>query len=678
MRLHKIAFALCCAISTSVLAQDVVVFGDSLSDVGQKNWNKKATYFKADKTLNLLYAEHLAKHFGNELAASSNGGTNYAYSGGVIVGEHGSSIKTQPNLALAKQVQDYLASPVKKEALHVLWAGGNDLAKVLSTAATKPDAEKQPYVMQSVQAMAQTMAQQWASLRQAGIDTIIAPTIPNVVYTPAFFTQLGEVAGAQINGKSAGFLSKKEFVDIFNKASDSIMDSPTANAEELDAHRVKVLEKAAKDFYDSRWSVTKLLLAGIGYDSKGIANTLITAYQGILPQASLSTTLVNASITSALNQVGGNIVRIDAEGLFKDMIARPHAYGLTNTTGVVCKKSIATATDENCTPQNQEEADQKLFADSFHPGPVAHKAMADYIVNVLTAPKEMGALNHIAQHQVDLALDFARSESDRNRLARQTAQSLDSIVAYQKDKHGNHLYVGAKVQFNPAWQLAVLVGQQNQKVAQGQTHFESKSKVLSASLRYDAQHWWLGSTFQVNNSTFKTQRLNMIGMSTHQQSASPTSQSLSMALFTGYEWQWDKLGVALIADVSKTKTDIDPFAVRETGLMQMQFAQRETKSLKTGTGLAVRYQGESWQPYVNARFVKEWNQDPAIIKTTFNGSAFATTLSPEDKSWVNLQAGLQWKPLNSGFHTHISLQKDVGRKTHLSNTTFHAGVGLEF
>ncbi|WP_424409033.1 autotransporter domain-containing protein [Pasteurella sp. PK-2025] len=677
MRLHKIAFALCCAISTSVLAQDVVVFGDSLSDVGQKNWNKKATYFKADKTLNLLYAEHLAKHFGNELAASSNGGTNYAYSGGVIVGTNNPHTNNQANLALAKQVQDYLASPVKKEALHVLWAGGNDLAKVLSTAATKPDAEKQPYVMQSVQAMAQTMAQQWASLRQAGIDTIIAPTIPNVVYTPAFFTQLGEVAGNQISVLSKNLIDAKYFTNAFKQASETIFMQQSKNADEFEALRIAVLNESTKGFYEAL-GFWKYGLIIAGYNEKYTAKTLIEQYQNILLQASLSTTLVNASITSALNQVGGNIVRIDAEGLFKDMIARPHAYGLTNTTGVVCKKSIATATDENCTPQNQEEADQKLFADSFHPGPVAHKAMADYIVNVLTAPKEMGALNHIAQHQVDLALDFARSESDRNRLARQTAQSLDSIVAYQKDKHGNHLYVGAKVQFNPAWQLAVLVGQQNQKVAQGQTHFESKSKVLSASLRYDAQHWWLGSTFQVNNSTFKTQRLNMIGMSTHQQSASPTSQSLSMALFTGYEWQWDKLGVALIADVSKTKTDIDPFAVRETGLMQMQFAQRETKSLTTGTGLAVRYQGESWQPYVNARFVKEWNQDPAIIKTTFNGSAFATTLSPEDKSWVNLQAGLQWKPLNSGFHTHISLQKDVGRKTHLSNTTFHAGVGLEF
>lgn len=63
------------ALSTSVFAQNVVVFGDSLSDIGQTNWNHKASYYKNGKA-NPLYNELLAEQLGQTIKASSEGGTN--------------------------------------------------------------------------------------------------------------------------------------------------------------------------------------------------------------------------------------------------------------------------------------------------------------------------------------------------------------------------------------------------------------------------------------------------------------------------------------------------------------------------------------------------------------------------------------------------------------------------
>lgn len=678
MKLNQISFALLCAISTSAFAQDVVVFGDSLSDVGQKDWNKKATYFKTDRTLNLLYGEHLANALGSNLKASSQGGTNYAYSGGVIVGSNNKNISKQPNLDLSAQVKAYLNGNVKKEALHVIWAGGNDLATVLAEAMTKTEAERQTYVMQSIQQMAQTMAQQWAMLQQAGVDTVIAPTIPNVTYTPEFFITLGKAAGEQISAKSSGLLSKDEFIKSFQKSSDEFLEKSSLTADEFNAHRIDTLKASAQDFYDTRGFWTQLGMSALGYTPEYISKVMIEQYQQVLGQASLVTTFLNSSITSALNQAGGSVVRIDTDAFLKDMIERPSVYGLTNTTGVACKESIPTTKGSDCIPEDQKSADGKLFADSFHPGPVAHKAMSDYILNVLNAPKEMGALTIMAQYQSDVALDFARTESNRNRLSKQAEQTVDTIVSYQKVQGGDNLHVGVKVQFNPQWQLSALVSHQEQKVQEGQMNIRAKSRALSTSLRYDAEQWWLGGSLQVNNSRFKTNRTNFIGRSTHLQTAEPTSQSLSMGLFGGYELKWDKYSFALIGDISKTKTALDAFGTNEAGLMKMQFAERRVHSLKTGTGVSFSYKGDSLQPYLMTRFVKEWNKDLASVQTGFNGSRFITKLAPEDKSWVNVQAGLQWKPLNTGFYTNIGLGKDLGRKHNLSKTNFHAGVGLEF
>ncbi|MGC6358444.1 autotransporter domain-containing protein [Bisgaard Taxon 45] len=679
MTLNKISFVLLCLVSTGAFAQEVVVFGDSLSDVGQIKWNKKASYLKSDGAYHLLYDEHLAQALGRSLMASTQGGLSYAYSGGVILGTNNTKTTEQPHLALQHQVKQYLQTPVKKDALHVLWAGGNDLATVLAKAATLTKAEeKQAYVLDSINTMAQTMAQQWRTLQQAGINQIIAPTIPNVTYTPEFFNQLAEAAGAQIQAKSYNLINKADFVASFKRAVEQFLTQPTNNLEAFEQHRLQTLEKAAEDFYNSRAWYTKLLLSTAGYNAKALADTLIKEYKTIVEQAAQATALLNARITSALNQEGGNIVRIDTDGLLKDMMTRPSAYGLTNTTAVVCKESTADPAKPACQPEDQTAASQRLFADSFHPGPTAHKAMSDYMLNVLQTPKDMAILTQIVQQQTDLALDFIRTESYRHHFTPQTVQTVETLAAYQKQKIGESLRVGAKVQFNPQWQFVVVASQQKQDAQQQLLHIKSQSRVLSTALRYDADKWWVGSVLQVNNTTLTMDRMAYIGHSVHQQSAETDAESRSMGLFAGYEWRLNALGVALIADLNKSKTEVAAFSEQKPGITQMQFATRTTKSVKSGVGVDLRYQAVSWQPYVTARWVKEWHNDLPTIQASLNGSTFTTVLTPQDNQWVNIVAGLQFKPLNSGLHANLGFSRDLSRKASQLNSTFHASIGFVF
>ncbi len=74
--------------------------------------------------------------------------------------------------------------------------------------------------------------------------------------------------------------------------------------------------------------------------------------------------MLNSQTTAALNQVGGNIVRIDTDRLFADMLASPERYGLANTTAPACSGST---TQNPCQPADAAQADSRLFADSFCP-----------------------------------------------------------------------------------------------------------------------------------------------------------------------------------------------------------------------------------------------------------------------------------------------------------------------
>ncbi|NBI43154.1 autotransporter domain-containing protein [[Haemophilus] felis] len=701
MKMKTLSFALCCALSTSSFAKGVVVFGDSLSDIGQTNWNKKASYLNAQGQYHALYNEILNKALGGDmLKASTQGGTNYAYSGGVIVGTNSkhtttsTSQQAQPNVELGKQIETYLQSSPQKEALHILWGGGNDFATILTQAVSKPDAEKQAFVLTEIQKLATTLAKDWAKLRQAGINTVIIPTVPNVVSTPEFFNQLGEVASKKIKQQASETLTSipllgsvltslldsfkldTTYKKAFEKSVKEILSKSTGNSDEFEKHRLETLQNSAENFLKKLNVVAKSGFVSAGYNAEKIADLLIGQYSDVAQQAKFATAILNSRVTEALNQVGGNIIRIDAEGLLKDMIARPKDYGINNTTDVACPNSTATA-EQSCTPQDPTVADGRLFADSFHPGPKAHKAMADYILNVLQTPKDMGLLAQLTEQHTIQAADFARIESNRNRFIRQTPQTVQALAAYQVQPRGRNLYVGTKIQLTDQWQLLVNVGQQQQSQQQGKVKATLNNHLINTTLRYDKENWWVGSALQLNSGKLTLHRIAQLGQALHSQSAETETNSFNLQTFAGYEWQWDNLFLALNADINKTHLEISGFGEKNIGITQMQFSEQKRRSLKSGLGVDLHYQSQNWLPYVSARWIKEWNKNIPTIKATLNGSSFETILEKSDRAWGNLRAGVQFN-YNQRFFANLSASRDIGRKTKHKNDSIQFGISFHF
>ena len=255
MKAHYWVAGLLAAYAPLALAQDLVVLGDSLSDVGQPRWNLKATYAKADGSLNSLYDEHIAKALGGTATASGKGGNIYAYSGGVVVGSNSPGTAIQPNLALQQQVSNYLAAGVKTDALHIVWGGGNDMAAILTRAqaSASPTAE----VLASTGAAAQASAQQWQTLKQAGVNLVVMPTVPNVVYTPSLFQQFGAAAaagfGQQVNqvAPGQGAMASAAFNQAFQAASARLNAAQQTSQADFDTTRAQVLNDTAAAIYAS-------------------------------------------------------------------------------------------------------------------------------------------------------------------------------------------------------------------------------------------------------------------------------------------------------------------------------------------------------------------------------------------------------------------------------------------
>lgn len=144
---------------------ELIVFGDSLSDVGNTNaWTlgvfPGSNYFAGRFSNGLVYSEHLSEGLGlGELTRDSVGGDNFAYGGAETDGPGG--FEGLFLNSLVEQVDAYLdrlngATP-DPQTLFVVWIGANDFLRGGQTDPAIPAAVVQTQLTRLVNAGAQNL-----------------------------------------------------------------------------------------------------------------------------------------------------------------------------------------------------------------------------------------------------------------------------------------------------------------------------------------------------------------------------------------------------------------------------------------------------------------------------------------------------------------------------------------
>lgn len=168
---------------------DIVVFGDSLSDVGNTandplirllSPQAQPPYYQGRFSNGPVWIETLAAELGlNASVRSTAGGNNYAW-GGALSGTGTNTFGLIDNVG--RQVSDYLgANAPSADTLYVLWAGGNDLIASSSAGPT----------------VASNTTGHLTTLANAGAERFLVLNLPDLGVVPRF------VGGAQSAEKSA-------------------------------------------------------------------------------------------------------------------------------------------------------------------------------------------------------------------------------------------------------------------------------------------------------------------------------------------------------------------------------------------------------------------------------------------------------------------------------------------
>lgn len=429
---HRVAFGAVwiasslCAVAPAAGWERLYVFGDSLSDSGN---NGRYTW---DSDRQPLYDEVLAARINQSLRPSDAGETNYAAGSAVAVPQ------LNPVDNSADQVAAWLRSnggKAEADGLYIHWIGGNDLA----AAALNPlNADE------IVSRSAFAAASQVRTLLAAGANTVIVPTVPNVGATPALLEAVIQIGLAPVATPALA------------AAFQSLSGQSTLTPESRNSAIREALYAATGEL--SSVEATRQLAAA----------QLYQAWEALSEQAAALTDSYNQQQENGLAQLRGNIVRVDVNGLFREVLNDPARYGLTNTAGMACPPGVSAA---DCTSDMAGFSGSQayLFADRLHPGPATHLLIADYIQSVLDAPAQAVALN-----QATLAM------------SRDARATLDSRL--QQQRHGD----------NPQGSLSVYGGYagQHYDYADNRTAGEGNATTHNLTLGVDYQltdAWLVGA-----------------------------------------------------------------------------------------------------------------------------------------------------------------------------------------
>lgn len=187
-----LAFALSCAgvaHAGSAPFDNVVVFGDSLSDTGQFFSTSLNEYSKWTVNPGQVTVQIVAGHYGFDLQPSRVGGSNYAYGGAGVVTDDNGPDPAIPTLI--QQVNGYLANSAKADphSLYMVWGGANDIfyhSTQYGIGTIFPGVgETQAQATANINAAATQELALINQLKAAGANYVVVFNLPDIGATPS-------------------------------------------------------------------------------------------------------------------------------------------------------------------------------------------------------------------------------------------------------------------------------------------------------------------------------------------------------------------------------------------------------------------------------------------------------------------------------------------------------------
>ncbi|HDW5795207.1 TPA: autotransporter domain-containing protein [Salmonella enterica subsp. enterica serovar Typhi] len=628
----------------------LTVIGDSLSDTGN---NGRWTW---DSGQNKLYDEQLAERYGLALSPSSNGGSNYAAGGAMTAPE----LNPQDNTA--DQVRQWLANTGGKadhNGLYIHWVGGNDLAAAIA----------RPAMAQQIAGNSATSAAaQVGLLLDAGAGLVVVPNVPDISATPELLEAVITV------GLGAA--------------------APPALKAALEA----LAEGATPDFASRQQAIRKALLAAAATVSSNpfiqqlLVEQLLAGYEKVAEQASALTDYYNQMEEKGLEQHGGNIARADINGLFKEILANPQAFGLTNTVGMACPPGVSASVCSSAMPGFNASQDY-LFADHLHPGPQVHTIIAQYIQSIIAAPVQATYLNQSVQSMAQGSRTTLDSRYQQLRQGENPVSSLGMFGGYsggyqrydnnEADGNGNHnnLTVGVDYQLNEQVLLGGLIaGSLDKQHPDDNYRYDARGFQAAVFSHLRAGQAWLDGDLHYLSAKFSNiQRSITLGALRRVEEGETNGRLWGARLTSGYDFvmmPWLTTGPML--QYAWDYSHVNGYSEKLNTSTSMRFGDQNAHSQMGSVGWRLDLRHSIIHSWAQINYRRQFGDDTYVANGGLKSTAltFSRAGKAQDKNWVDIAIGADF-PLSATVSAFAGLAQTAGLSDG-NQTRYNVGFSARF
>jgi outer membrane lipase/esterase len=380
--------------------------------------------------------------------------------------------------------------------------------------------------------------------------------------------------------------------------------------------------------------------------------------------------LFNSTLQAGLGSLHVDIVPVNINGLFAELLADPSAFAITNVTTPAC----TTASSITCTTATlvaPNAGQTYLFADGVHPTPAGHQIISDYAASIIEAPQKAGLLAE-APLQVEQSNFRALDGRMMSGVGAPRAQNkFDAYAVYDYgrydrnsdsgggDSEANTVVVGGDMKLSDRMLAGIAFGYTEDKSSLGESNggFKLNEATITGYVGYGEGPWYVGATLGAGDLDFRDIRRTItLGAATRTETGSTRGTHIMGRVLGGY---WFNYGNWIHGPfVRLTYQEATVYAWSETGTSStaMSFGHQKRDSLVSSLGWQADGNLGWGRPWARVTWEKDYNNDDRSVRAGLVSmpGTFALPVFKPDDNYMLFNIGLSGELGNSkitGFVT---------------------------
>ncbi|BFM13718.1 esterase EstA [Simiduia litorea] len=278
---------------------------------------------------------------------------------------------------------------------------------------------------------------------------------------------------------------------------------------------------------------------------------------GAQPLWSPLSALYNTTLLAGLKDSAANIIGVDARGLVAEIMTNPSQYGFINDAtalAATCYDGSGGSCFENpvygINQANNRDPSKLLFNDGVHPTAAAQQIIADYMFSLVQAPQEVGLLPVLGASLLDASQAQLRQQMQSNLASKRASEGQFQVFArgsavetgirnnyLDADAESNNALLG--IQYSLSDLLSIGLGFASDSGDLGfddsASSYDASSQSITLFTGYTSgAHWFNASIGYGEQDYSDLNRVVPLGITARTETGKTKGDSLTLAAEYGY------------------------------------------------------------------------------------------------------------------------------------------------